>query len=464
AVKHDTVTNGCYIHVYDATNPSNVHFIEYIPAGLWHFDLDVVPPRVYVASEWYGIKTVDITDLHNPVDEGNTVTGGWNIDADKQGDLLAVANEGYGFKLYDVSDVTQPLLRDTDQTPGFCHKIRMSEDAQYIYTCNSSYQGFRVFRSDSLIQTGFVQDAVANHRAEVYNNHVIGSLVFLTISQLTFVDVSDPYAPYIDTIINTPVNDFSVSANGVLFLSANDVLKAWDISGSMVVLLDTVPLGAAEDGMAVAVFDDIFYVFIEGKGLTRYELVLNGSFYELQELSTWNIAYGKPDYMAADAFGLYLGYRLRGLYAFDKNTGTEIDWYRDGLDYRKYTGQYGIQALSCRDSLIVLTEYFSQTSLLTFCNNYPLQDYELRPTGCGLAIYPNPSDGEMTVRFDPKGKPGNYKWGLFSVAGVETAHGSVASGGNETQFRISLGNLSPGVYFFSMYGMQYPGCRKIIIE
>ena len=74
-----------FIHVYDATDPANVHQIAYLPAGLWHFDVTLDPPYYHVASEWFGILTVDISDFGKPAIVGKTLTGGWSLSSHRHG-------------------------------------------------------------------------------------------------------------------------------------------------------------------------------------------------------------------------------------------------------------------------------------------------------------------------------------------------------------------------------------------
>jgi len=205
AIKPNGPLDTCYIRAYDATNPSDIHLIKYIPGGLWNFDMTFNGSKMYVASEWYGILTVDLSDFQHPQVSGKTLTGGWNHDADVFENKMLVSNEGFGFKLYDVSHPEPPVLLRENHDPGFCFRTRFSANGQYVYTCNVSYQGFRIYTADSLHQVGYIQQSVCDGRFVVINNHIFSKLN----NSLIVIDASNPYAPVVDTTINMSINDMA---------------------------------------------------------------------------------------------------------------------------------------------------------------------------------------------------------------------------------------------------------------
>lgn len=389
-LKPGNISN-CFIRVYDATNPSNVHLITYINAGLWHFDLSVHYPKIYIASEWYGIKTVDITDIMNPVDEGNTLTGGWNLSSDAWGNYLAVANEGYGFKLYDISDSYHPVLLRVNHDPGFCGHTNFSEDGNYIYSTYASYQGMRVFRRDSLIQTGYIQQALCNGRFIVHHNRIFSE----QDDKINIIDVSDPYNPFIDSTVNLAYNDMAV-AGEKLYITSNDSIYVYDVSGSNFERIISLPLAANQDAQMLAAYNNKIYVYITNNGLTQYTLQYNNPDYSLNEDFYSSLTNGAPTFVAADTFGVYLAYRLKGLYALNRQTFVQTGFYRGGLDYRKYTDMYGVKDLFCRDNKIFLVEYFAQTSILTNDTAFTKISNYLFNDG-NIFIYPNPSTDRLFI-------------------------------------------------------------------
>src|ERR1051325_8216789 len=70
--RNNSLPDHGYIYVYNCNNNS-VQFINELNAGLWHFDLALNGNRLYVASEWYGIKTLNISNPMSEIDMGNTL-------------------------------------------------------------------------------------------------------------------------------------------------------------------------------------------------------------------------------------------------------------------------------------------------------------------------------------------------------------------------------------------------------
>jgi len=444
--------NSCYIRVYDATNPANVHLLTYLPAGLWHFDLTVNYPKMYVASEWYGIKTVDITNIMNPVDEGNTLTGGWNINSDAWSNYLAVANEGYGFKIYDIADIHNPSLINVNNDPGFCFNACFSQDGNFIYTTNMTYQGFRIYTRNPLVQMGYIQQTVCNGRFLVYQNRIFSKLD----NKLNIIDVSNPYSPNIVSTIPMNINDMAIS-NGKLFVSNNDSILVYNISGSNFQKIAFTPMLTNQDASMLAVFGNELFVYIINKGLVKYLFNNNA----LTEISTIALPLGAPTYMAADTFGLYLSYRKNGLFEYDRQTLIQTGFYRTGLDYRKYNDMYGVQNLFCKNNLVFLVEYFSQTSLLTGNPDFSIinNDENIQKS---ILFYPNPSTGIISVEITPDLLLTNPTLMVFSATGnlvlSKTAH-------NVSEIEINTSQWVKGIYLFAIIdGNRFIKAEKIIVE
>ncbi|MFH0865289.1 MAG: T9SS type A sorting domain-containing protein [Bacteroidota bacterium] len=434
--------SNCYIRVYDATDTSNVHLLTYINAGLWHFDMTVHYPKLYVASEWYGIKTIDITDIMNPVDEGNTLTGGWNLSSDAWGNYMTVANEGYGFKLYDISDVHNPVLINVKNDPGFCGHANFSDDGQYIYTVNLSYQPMRVYRRDSMIQTGYIQQSVNNGRFIVHHDRIFSKLD----NSLLIIDVSDPYNPFIDSTITMTYNDMAL-ANDVLYISSNDSIWAYDVSGNNFSEIVHVPMLVNQDAKMLAAYNNKIYVYITNKGLTRYTLEFYNPSYSLAEDFSAILPNGSPSYIAADTFGLYLAYRLKGLYAIDRQNFAETGYYRGGLDYRKYTDIYGVRDLFGKDGKIFFVEYFAQTTILSNDTLYT-GITNLADDDNILLVYPNPAYSTAFIFIPEELKNKVLTVEIFDLSGkrIETQHPEIY----KNVLAFDCASLNTGIYLISV--------------
>ncbi len=415
-LKPDIVIDTAFIYVYDATNPSNIHLINYLPAGLWHFDLAINYPLYYVASEWYGIKTVNFSDFFHPQDLGNTLTGGWNTGSDAYGDYLAVANEGYGFKLYNISNLEYPELINTNHDPGFCHKVRFSEDGQYLYTLNASYESFRIYEVPSLTRIGDIFLSVGSQIMRVWHDRVFVKQPLGNV--LNIIDVSDPANPEVVNTVPLVINDM-FAYNNKLYVANNNKILIYDITGDQFELILEETMELLQAAKAITAFNDQVFVYITLKGLVRYQLIQSGNSYELVEQIAVSMPEGKPSYLAADTFGLYVAYQVKGLYSYDWLTMEEKDFFRGELDLKGYTNQYGIQELYCRDSLIFLSEYFTQTSILTNDDNFPLGVEDQKTNlETSVDIYPNPATNEFAIRLKGYGNS-KFEFYLFDLVGRE---------------------------------------------
>ncbi|HNW90840.1 MAG TPA: T9SS type A sorting domain-containing protein [Bacteroidales bacterium] len=454
AIKPNGPLDTCYIRAYDATNPAHVHLINYLPGGLWNFDMTLNGKKMYVASEWYGILSVDLHDFQHPQVSGKTTTGGWNCDADVYGNKMAVANEGFGYKLYDISDPAFPVLIRQNEDPGFCVHIKFSSDGEYIYTGNISYQGFRVYRADSLIQTGYIQQAVCDGRFIVVNHRIFSELN----NSLVIIDVSNPYMPSVDTIIGMNINDMAV-AGEKLYISNNDSISVFDVSGNNFQQIASVMLAGNQDAQMMAVSGNNCFVFVSNKGLVKYSLDYNNPVYELNELTTTALTNGAPTFMAADTFGLYCAYRLHGLYAYDRASLAPTGWYRGGLDYRRLPNQYGVQNLFCKNNFIFLVEYFCQTSILTNDDTYSDLSASVDPDDA-MTVFPNPAADQLCILIKKDLVDEKLKIQLYNINGKLVR--SFVTKNNE-KINCNISEMPDGVYFISLSGKQKQ-CQRFIKE
>ena len=429
-----------FIRVYDATMTSNIHLINYLPAGLWHFDLDIHFPYCYVASEWYGIKTVDISAFSHPVDLGNTLTGGWNLGCDKSGNLLVTANEGYGFKVYDISTISSPVLVNINNDPGFCSKAKFSDDGEYIYTANGTYDGFRVYKTNTLQRTGSISQTVGTGKMQVFQNRVFIQQE-VPGNYLNMIDVTDPSHPVIESKIPMTLNDMIISSSK-LFIDKNDSILVIDISGNKFERIAFIALGTTEDAKSIAVYNDEVFVYITQRGLVKYHLAQNGGNYTLNESGIYSLPQGVPFVMAADSFGVYAGYKGKGLFSFDRQSLVQKSFFRGEMDFKGYAVQYGIQELVCKDNLIFLAEYMAQTSILTNDNHY-IGINELSLPG-KIHIFPNPVKTHSRLFIDDFKPKDQTTFQLYNYLGQLILTRSVES----SPVNFDRGNLPDGLYIF----------------
>ncbi len=448
------------IYVYDATNPADVHFITSLDAGLWSFDVSMNNNTAYIASEWYGIKTLDITDIMNEVDLGNTLTGGWAEDADKYGNNLVVANEGYGFKLFDITDPQNPVLSNVNYDPGFCYRSRFSHDGNFIYTAHSTYDGFRIYNTSDLTQVSSLPNLRCNGRMLVWNNYVVSDYEDLLLGKhFDLTDVSNPSSPVILQTLIISVNDMVVNDNGIVFVANNDSILVYDISAGSFVKKVSVPFqNSFQDATSICEINDTVYSFITWKGLVRY--IYNETAGTLTENSTYTLPKGEPQRIAADDNVIYFAYAKFGIYAFSRNTMQQVAYYRTGLDLKGFTTQWGVTDLSCKDGYILLTEYFGQTTLLTMDTLFTLIHLQEMP-GKTVSAFPNPFNDFTKIQFE------NNK-GIACNLYVTDINGRIVRVIPEirsNEIIIDRKNLQPGIYYyFVMNEKGVEGSGKIIVE
>ncbi len=430
-----------FIHVYDATNPGNVHLAAYHPAGLWHFDVTLDWPYYHVASEWYGILTVDISDFHQPAVMGRTLTGGWSLSSHRHGSRLAVGNEGYGLKLYDISDPTAPVLQAVDQSRGFCMRVRFSDSGDYLYASYLSVQGFRVFDAQTLMPVDSIATLMGVGLMETWQDRVY---LHNDNNLLRIIDVSNPAAVSIQATEGLQLNDM-VAAGGRLYVTSDDSIRVFDISGGAFSLQAFVALPANEDAGALAVYGTEVFVYVANKGLVRYDLVFLNPGYALVEQNTYPLAAGEPAHMAADTFGLYVAYRVKGLHYHDRQTMVQKDFYRGELDLKGYANQWGVQDVYCDFPFIFLSEYFSQTTILTVHDTLPTGIAS--PQSFSAGAWPNPFVESVNIRL-PAGWRGPVRATLYD-AGGRTVN-AWSSGGGKV-IRIPRGTLGHGLYFYRLH-------------
>jgi hypothetical protein len=460
-----------HVFVYDATS-NNMTFVNELYAGLWHFDLALNGNRMYVASEWYGIKTVDITNIMSEIDLGNTLTGGWNMSSDVYGDRLAVGNEGYGFKYYDFSNPLNPQYLRSKNDTGFCQGIHFSQDGSQLYGWYYTDADFRVHDTTSnfpVVGTLAMTTLADYHDPYVYNNLAIAEQVIPGIPPthyFTVVDVSNPALPFEDTTIligNAFIaRDICVS-DSFLFAVTTGQIKVYNMEDNYT-MVTSINSPAFQTFECMALLNDTVYVYIAGlnpNGIRKY--YFNGT--SLTSISPANVPLtgaGKPKFLALDSFGLYASYQEDGLYAYNKNSLAETGHYRNSMEYYR-PDNWGQQQLFCEDGYILDVEYQGQTSILTMnSTSTSTPAATTQPETGTLQPFPNPvrKGNELTIT--------NPMWSTQGVCEIYNAQGQIVSRQNlngNPAVKISTAELQSGVYFVTITnGMFDTYTGKFIVE
>lgn len=436
-----------YVYVYDVSSISNVHFITNINAGLWHFDVAVANQKLYVASEWYGVKTLDISNLLAPVSLGLTLTGGWNCAADKSGNKLVVAQEGYGFKQYDVTNLQQPVLMNSLVTIGFCYGIHYDKTGNYIFSFNYTDDDFRIYRSSDLSLVSSLNPNSGLVITDYFKEEVwedialaIQKPVFLGLGSKNVIcyDVADVFNPFVDTILSPAgtVEDIEVTPAGKLFLSTTSHMYVYDLANNYQQLVN-LPVTFLQQFHDIAFYDDTLYAYASGLNPGIEKFVYDGNTQLVQVGTSYPLPVDGPKYLAADAFGLYLDYQEEGLFAFDKSSITQTSYYKHGLEFFR-PDQWGQRGLFCEDSLIFLVEYFGQTTILSNDDSLSIGLHETELSNA-IHVFPNPSSDKIYINGFGSSEKASLK--LYSILGEDMITIPLVE-----KTVIDISALAPGIY------------------
>jgi hypothetical protein len=325
-------------------------------------------------------------------------------------------------------------------------KARFSPDGAYIYTINLTYESFRVYQTSTLNKVGAIQQPVGTGKFVVYQDRAFVEQE-TGGNALNIINVTNPALPFVDTTVSTTINDMAISG-GKLYLINNDSVVVYDVDDHHFMPIAWVALESNQDAMELAVFYDTVFVFITQKGLVKYQLLNDTTGYSLSEMNTFALPYGEPDFMAVDTFGLYLSYRTNGLFSCNRQTLMQKGYYRGELDTKGYVNQYGVQDLFCKDNLIFLVEYFSQTTILTNNNNFSFGINDNMPEStCRVLVYPNPFSDQATIRIISPTFPDEWNMVIYDLTGcqilkIENIHTSYVT--------VKRGHLKGGMYVYQV--------------
>lgn len=445
-----------HVYVYDATGPAVIPLTG-IYAGLWFFDIAINNDTMFVASEWYGVKTVDISDIYNEVDLGNTLTGGWNLGADKLGNRMVLANEGNGIKLYDVNSIYNPLLLAEDNPVGFCASADFSATGSHIYSHYLTDTSFRVYDSNlNVVGSLTTFAAVSATRTQVWQDkHVCFRTPIFGTGQIQLIDVSTPSAPQLDTAFTQGLfKDMVVTTGGKLLVSIPGSIRVFDMSSNLS-LLNTVNGQVFKNFDRMAYYKDTLYVYVDDVLAANADVIKRYKFDAATNSLTYIDEFAPPQpepqfmYMAVDSFGLYVAYTKYGFYALNKNTGQQTGYYEHGKEHI-HDFLWGVQDLFCRDGYIFLVEYFSQTTVLT--NNDGVMSLQEPARNDAFSVFPNPGNGNFTVH----GLDGPGVIEVFTSGGqllYQLRHDG------EENIKVDISFLPPGIYLLK----AGTGIQKIVI-
>ncbi len=452
------------VYVYDATNASSIQYLTDIYAGLYHFDSDYNPAnrKMYVASEWYGILTIDINDIYAEIDHGKTLTAGWCHGSAQRGDYLAEANEGYGMRLFNVSDRTNPILIDEDTTVGFCRAVAMDNAPDYIYGFFLTGKHFRVFEaatldpvSDTTIEPMFT--SIANFQNARYFNNRVAVIEEISLSanyRIVVMDVSDPFNPFVENKKQcNKAQQLEWLSDGNLLACSKDSLVVYD--PATMVILDAYPNVAGQNFKAVAESDDTVFIFDSGTSDQISKFYYNATTDNLNFISSvvHPMVSNQRILMATDDTLLYIASSLDSLKALEiLQPHNEVAVYNHGADHY-LDAFWGVQDLYYNEGYLFLNEYMGQTTIL---RTAPFDDSGIdSEETSGLLIYPNPASHYVVADI-----PFSGYLSLCTMDGRKVLVEPVFKG----EFTLDVNRLNAGIYLIELEGNSGTCKTRLVVE
>ncbi|MEX1309644.1 MAG: hypothetical protein AB1Z65_04430, partial [Candidatus Sulfomarinibacteraceae bacterium] len=249
------------LSIIDTTLPSSPTEIANItvPGDLWNGDSD--HGILALASMWNGFRLIDVSDPLNPLDHGVHSLGLDVVDVSIAGDTLhAVGYGNHGYDLIDISDPTDPTLLGT--ADGFGGEIvEVLGDLVFVAAFSGSLHILDVSNPLVPISVG----SLAFPGASWHFMASSGDLVVLRdeafTHQAVIVDVSDPFAPAVVSVIDAPYTG-GVAFFGRFLLLGDAILRIFDLSdpASPLELPQYAPFGGPTYLGAVEVSGSVAYL------------------------------------------------------------------------------------------------------------------------------------------------------------------------------------------------------------
>jgi hypothetical protein len=403
---------GCFIYVYDATNPNNIQLIEDLQGGLYHFDIDINEDTrtMYVASEWYGVLTVDIQDLSNDTILSKTLTGGWCHGSAFANNLLVEANEGYGIRFFDLSNRQSPTLIKEDTALGFCRAVCMDDSANYVYAWYLTDHRLRVYDGQTKALVGdTLEDLVLVYdysKARKRGNYiaVIETVPFLIfeITKILVMDVSNPIAPTVAfSKIRVNTQDLLFHPSGKLVACSYDSIRIYEPSDGAV-LRRIAPPTFGNQFRAMALSSDTLYaVHMKSDGnldaIARYYINPTSLAFTFIDNTAYPLASKHRIHLTTNDTILYIASSLDSLKAISKYPPyAPSAIYDHGADHM-YDNIWGVQDLYYSQGLLILNEYMGQSSIFGSPTVVSTPEPIIQQKGL---IHPNPAHDRFSLQLE----------------------------------------------------------------
>jgi hypothetical protein len=256
-VMHDNGGGGA-ISIWDIDPPEDLYEISYVPLGTWRaaveykdgyvyttgqagdgiIIVDVDPPetafvdhkwtqfgwatgsmeelevkddRLYVASQWYGLLIMDITNPQNPTYLGHspTTSGMFTTAVEVTDDhQIGFYLEGYWdaastdwLRVVDISNPASPQVIQSMLMPSYPYRCDLKGD--YLYCILHPWEGRQM---DVIDVSDYMNPAIVatmNVSNGAWDMQISGNYIYVAGDELTVVDITDPLNP--TNLIQTPI-------------------------------------------------------------------------------------------------------------------------------------------------------------------------------------------------------------------------------------------------------------------
>lgn len=281
--------------------PDSLPVIGHICPGLLYFDVSLHEdlPALAIASEWFGIRWMDISGLASGqtfFDDSDTIavhpTGGWGKRPKIGNDTLWLAWEGYGVGIFDLSDQSHPVQISSLPGPfatdfAFADTLafvaKSSNDLE-VYNLAPWYQGgepeflTRVNAGGLLDWVHCVDFLITDDGPRIA--YQFGNDGFWLIDPRDCPNFT-PVGPFLD---GSKIREF-MAFGDTLFLAYDKRIAALRISGdSAIVLADT---SVSVLGKATAIGREGSLVAVSGKLSSKWVLFYNFTGDAFEFLGEW---------------------------------------------------------------------------------------------------------------------------------------------------------------------------------
>ncbi|MCH7663190.1 MAG: hypothetical protein IH859_04885, partial [Chloroflexi bacterium] len=207
----DIKVNGNYLFVaggnsglmiYDITVPATPTLVANYNTQASALSLDVIGYYVFVAASGAGLLVIDVSNINEPILVGQNDTPGRAVALDVQGNYAYVADDFSGLQIIDISDPTVPYHVGTYSTSAWTSMVTVYDSLAYIN------------EGDHLVILNVMNPnapvSIANLYIGIWLNGISlsNSRDYLLLSNgwdgVEIINVSNPFAPYIDGFYDTP--------------------------------------------------------------------------------------------------------------------------------------------------------------------------------------------------------------------------------------------------------------------